>query len=156
MISHRSEIYTPKIAVFSALFNEADEILLLRRRGTPWLEGYYDLPAGHVEIGETLYEGAIRETLEETGIELRAGDLDLVHIYQNDNHPQNPYIGFVFQALRWHGIPDIREPAKCSHMDFFKPNSLPSPTTPYTIAALGQIANGGIGYSYYGPGEITG
>lgn len=42
--------------------NGAGEILLMRRRG------WWDLPKGHVEAGETHEQAALREVAEETGL----------------------------------------------------------------------------------------
>ena len=49
--------------------------VLLVRRGGPPLEGQWSIPGGMLEVGETLREGVRRELLEETGIEVRVGQL---------------------------------------------------------------------------------
>jgi 8-oxo-dGTP pyrophosphatase MutT (NUDIX family) len=44
-------------------------LLLLRRGPTdPWRPGWWNLPGGTVEDGETYREGAIREAVEESGL----------------------------------------------------------------------------------------
>ena len=43
-----------------------DQVLLCRRNIEP-RHGYWTLPAGYMELGETTAEGAIRETTEEAG-----------------------------------------------------------------------------------------
>jgi 8-oxo-dGTP diphosphatase len=48
---------------------------LLIRRGGPPLEGQWSIPGGMLEVGETLLEGVRRELLEETGIDVRVGEL---------------------------------------------------------------------------------
>lgn len=52
------------------------EILLVRheKRG----KSYWLLPGGGVEYGETLQQAACREAREETGFEVRVGDLALI------------------------------------------------------------------------------
>lgn len=45
--------------------------ILLVRRARPPLMGQWSLPGGTVELGETLEEAVIRETLEETGISIQ-------------------------------------------------------------------------------------
>lgn len=45
--------------------------VLLARRGIEPRHGYWTLPAGFLENGETSFEGALRETLEETCAEVR-------------------------------------------------------------------------------------
>ncbi len=44
-------------------------VLLVERAKPPW-QGLWSLPGGHVEWGETLRAAAVREVLEETGIEV--------------------------------------------------------------------------------------
>jgi len=46
-----------------------DEILLAHK--AEWADGRYSLVAGFVEFGESLEEAMVRETLEETGIEIK-------------------------------------------------------------------------------------
>lgn len=49
--------------------------VLLIRRGNPPLQGEWSIPGGMLEVGETLAEGVRRELAEETGIEVRVGEL---------------------------------------------------------------------------------
>ncbi|HUS08111.1 MAG TPA: NUDIX hydrolase [Bryobacteraceae bacterium] len=50
-----------------ALIIEGNRILLVERGREP-LKGYWSLPGGALETGETLAEGICREVLEETGL----------------------------------------------------------------------------------------
>ena len=45
-----------------------NKILLLRRFNTGFMDGYYSLPAGHVESNETLTSAMVREAKEEIGM----------------------------------------------------------------------------------------
>ena len=45
-----------------------DDHVLLIRRGTPPRDGQWGLPGGAQAVGETLYEAAVREVQEETGL----------------------------------------------------------------------------------------
>ena len=51
-----------------ALFNDAGEVLLSERAEDP-KKGYFNLPGGFVEAGETLEQGAYRELQEELQID---------------------------------------------------------------------------------------
>jgi 8-oxo-dGTP diphosphatase len=53
----------------------ADGRTLLIRRGHPPLEGEWSIPGGTLEVGETLVDAVRRELAEETGIEVRVGEL---------------------------------------------------------------------------------
>jgi ADP-ribose pyrophosphatase YjhB (NUDIX family) len=50
-----------------ALIFRRNSILLVERAGNP-LKGYWSLPGGLLETGETLEAGVAREVLEETGL----------------------------------------------------------------------------------------
>jgi len=53
-----------------ALIFDLDKILLVERGKEP-LKGYWSLPGGVLETGETLEQGIIREVREETGLEVK-------------------------------------------------------------------------------------
>lgn len=62
---------TAKVGTDAAIFNESGEILLMERSdGSGWC-----LPCGFVEPNETPVEGIIRETLEETGLDIKVNQL---------------------------------------------------------------------------------
>ncbi|MDP9864912.1 MULTISPECIES: NUDIX hydrolase [Streptosporangium] len=60
--------------------NEAGEILMIRRSDN----GNWAVPGGAIDLGESLPEAAIRETLEETGI--RCEITGLVGTYTDPKH----------------------------------------------------------------------
>ena len=49
-------------------------VLLIRRAQEP-LKGQWSIPGGHLEWGETIAHAVARELLEETGLEVRVGEL---------------------------------------------------------------------------------
>src|SRR5579863_3038824 len=57
-----------------AIIIEGDRVLLIKR-GHPPLLGEWSIPGGVLEVGETLREAAVREALEETGLEVETSDL---------------------------------------------------------------------------------
>jgi ADP-ribose pyrophosphatase YjhB (NUDIX family) len=64
--------------------------------------GKWNLPGGHLELGETLKQGAVREVAEETG--LKAEISDLVGVYTSIRSPDYQAIRFVFSG-RHTGVP---------------------------------------------------
>jgi 8-oxo-dGTP diphosphatase len=61
--------------------------VLLTQRGRPPFEDMWSLPGGHVQWGESLYDAALRELKEETGINARLGDvIDWNEIIRPDKH----------------------------------------------------------------------
>lgn len=147
-----SERFKTTDAVFT-IIEKDQKVLLLRRANTGWLDGYFDLPAGHLEAEESLRQAAARELKEETGLSTEAEALELINVYQNYHHPEYPYLGFIFRAASWTGEPQVCEPEKCDEMDFFSLDKLPK-TTPYVVEALGNLASGGVSFSYFGPGSM--
>jgi 8-oxo-dGTP diphosphatase len=61
----------PRAAASAAIFRGAEVLLIQRAKGA--LAGYWSLPGGHIEPGETARMAALREVKEETGI-----DADLI------------------------------------------------------------------------------
>jgi len=61
----------PQIAVSAAIFRDG-KVLLTRRARSP-AKGFYSLPGGRVEFGESLHKALAREIDEETGL-----DIDIV------------------------------------------------------------------------------
>jgi ADP-ribose pyrophosphatase YjhB (NUDIX family) len=54
----------PKVVVGSVVLADAGQVLLCRRAIEP-RRGFWTLPAGYLELGETVEEGAMREAWEE-------------------------------------------------------------------------------------------
>ncbi|EDK72362.1 NUDIX hydrolase [candidate division TM7 genomosp. GTL1] len=56
---------TPKVGVDAAIMNEDGAVLMLKRS-----DGAWQMPAGWVDVGESLFGTAQRETFEETGLKI--------------------------------------------------------------------------------------
>src|SRR6516162_10442982 len=56
----------PQLAVSAAIFRDG-KVLLVRRARSP-AKGFYSLPGGRVEFGESLHQALKREVDEETGL----------------------------------------------------------------------------------------
>ena len=63
----------PQLAVSAAIFRDG-KILLVRRARLP-AKGFYSLPGGRVEIGETLHAALHREVAEETALKIEIAEL---------------------------------------------------------------------------------
>ena len=63
----------PQLAVSAVIFR-AGRILLVRRARAP-AKGFYSLPGGRVEFGESLHAALHREVDEETGLRIEIGGL---------------------------------------------------------------------------------
>ncbi len=122
----KKERYQTRVAVFLMLTRENNgekEILLQERVNTGYMDNMYDMAcSGHLEKGETLAHATIREAKEEIGIDVKEEDLKMVAII----HPyQDDYLNVFFEATKYEGIPQIKEPNKCDDLRWFKINELP-------------------------------
>ncbi|QWG22345.1 NUDIX hydrolase [Bradyrhizobium sediminis] len=63
----------PQLAVSAAIFRDG-KVLLVRRAKSP-AKGFYSLPGGRVEFGETLHAALHREVDEETGLKIEIAGL---------------------------------------------------------------------------------
>jgi len=115
-------------------------ILLLERSGTGYADGQLCPPSGHLEEGESVVQGVIREAREETGVLVEPGDLVFSHVIHHRNPLGQARIGFFFTTTRWQGEPANREPHKCAGLCWADPACPPANTVPYTAAALAAIA----------------
>jgi 8-oxo-dGTP diphosphatase len=140
-------------SVFAAIIKDG-KVLLLRRSNTGWMDGYYDLPAGHLEDQERLKDGAIRELKEEAGLDARPEDLQLIHVHQNHHVPESPHYGFIFLVKKWSGEAKLMEPNKSDDMGFFPLDKLPTKITPYVKDALDRLGAEEVTFSYNEPGSI--
>jgi len=64
---------TPLVGVGAVVVE--DDCVLLVKRGHPPLMGAWSIPGGVLEVGETLREAAVREALEETGLQVQPSTL---------------------------------------------------------------------------------
>lgn len=81
------------VAVSVFVRDEQDRVLLIRRTDNE----LWALPGGAQDIGEYIAETAVRETREETGVEVEV--TNVVGIYTNPNHVQAYSDGEVRQQF---------------------------------------------------------
>ncbi len=117
--------------------------MLLQRSNTGYRDGDYDVPAGHLEENETLVAATIREAKEEASVVINPEDLRFHHVMHRKTPGRDGrvYLDFYFVADKWQGKPKIGEPDKCSHMDWFTLDQLPSNMIPYQKEAIEMVNN---------------
>jgi ADP-ribose pyrophosphatase YjhB (NUDIX family) len=131
----------PQIAVSAAIFR-GSELLLVRRARSP-AKGFYSLPGGRVEYGESLAEALQREVMEETALAIEivalAGWREVLPGPTNAGH----YVIMSF-ATRW----VAGEPVLNDELDEFRwiaPEALGDFKTTEGLATIVRSAGGLVG-----------
>ena len=116
------------------------EVLLQLRGDVPYMAGHWAAAAaGHVELGETAYDAARREAVEElaiTGVEL---SFEFAMQRTASGEAIDERIDFFFSARSWEGQPTIVEAEKCAEIGWFPLDALPSPMVPHEAHALAHL-----------------
>ena len=108
-----------------------EKVLLMQRKDTGYMDGWYSFIAGHVDEGESFTQGIIREALEEAGLKLQAENLRASHVMQR-NSDDSVRGGCFFHSLELARLPGkTGKPHKCSDLSWFSLNELPEKTIPY-------------------------
>ncbi|BCB81116.1 hypothetical protein GCM10022251_67140 [Phytohabitans flavus] len=110
----------------ATVFDDQGRLLLIRRRDN----GYWDIPAGAMELGESIADCAVREVYEETGI--RAAEVTPFALYTGPaytytNMYSDTYQLFVtaFRVERWAGQLE-RVTDETIDAGFYHPDEMPS------------------------------
>ncbi len=118
----------PSVAV--VVFNKEGEVLFQKKP-----DGTWSLPAGMIEPDESPNEAALREVLEETGLEVRIdkivggfGGRDFTFAYANGDVVQ--YAVFVFQCEIIGGELQPHDD-ETAHLQFFSIDTRPRLELPY-------------------------
>jgi len=108
------ETENSRTAAVMALFNQEDDILhltLIRRATHPKDQhaGQISFPGGGLDEGETLIDCALRETEEETGVDVQnihsIGALSPLYVFASDNMV-HPFVGY------YNGKPEFKPDPK--------------------------------------------
>jgi mutator protein MutT len=118
------------------IFNEAGEVLLIRRAGEVRNEaGWWSKPGGGVKFGEKVEEAMIREMKEELGIGVK-----LIGYLPHTNHftknKKQHWVAFNFIAKIISGEPKNMESNKCDGVAWFPLNKLPDKITQTTVEPI--------------------
>ena len=124
------------VAASGIVYNDRGEILLEKRADNGW----WGLPGGHIDVGESVEQAAVREIWEETGI--RARVRRLVGIYSD---PQYNVIGaysdilihfvvLIFECEYLSG--DLRVSEESTEIGYFPARNLPAKTLLCDVQAI--------------------
>ncbi|HRZ19132.1 MAG TPA: NUDIX hydrolase [Methanofastidiosum sp.] len=111
---------SPSLAVDIIIFFN-DKLVLIRRGREPFKD-FFAMPGGFVEYGESVEDAALRESKEETGLDIHG--LSLLGVYSEPNRdPRGHTVSVVFYG-KGSGIPKAGDDAK--EIFLFELNSIPN------------------------------
>ena len=113
-----------RIGVFAIVYR-GDKVLLARRRDSGW----WNLPGGGLELGETVDEGIVREVREETGLQVAVQRL--VGVYSK---PQGGEVVLLFACSILGG--ELHPTDESSEYCWIEPATPPSKTLPKHVERL--------------------
>jgi len=117
-----------------------NQVLLSRRFQTGYMDGYYSVPAGHVDGSETAREAMSREIKEEAGAQLSVDDLNFGHVmHRNQVTESHERIDFFFVTDNFVGNFKNCEPDKCDQLAWFDLDNLPKKMVEYVRIALEYV-----------------
>jgi 8-oxo-dGTP diphosphatase len=131
----------PRVIVdVNLLIVSRSQVLLGRRCGTGFADGQYSVPAGHLELGESVVLAAVREAKEELNIDVDPDDMRFVQVMHNSYGIGR--LAFFFKVERWEGDIVNMEPHKCDDLRWFDTGDLPANMVPYIREAVEHYLSG--------------
>jgi len=107
--------------VTSAVIVKDNKVLMIKRNRDP-LKGYWVLPGGYIDYEEKPEEAVIRETKEETNLDIKPEKL--VGVYRINNDPTGVNIDIIYLASIVSGELKIND-EEASEYGFFSVDELP-------------------------------
>lgn len=111
--------YCTKKAAVIFVIKKDGKYLFQKRTHTGSQDGWYMMPGGHVDEGESVIHAAVRELKEELNITVDPQDLKFRLV-----KPEKFHISFFFEVVKYQGDIVNNEPEKHSDLRFL---SLPHP-----------------------------
>ena len=129
------------------MLRRGDRVLMLLRSGTGYMDGYWAVPAGHVEADESVLAAALREVREEVGVTVAPDDLVplcAMHRSRRNGDPIDERVDFFFTASVWTGEPRLLEPDKAAGLEWFDLGALPDLVVPHEQVVLDALRKGAV------------
>ena len=122
----RNGYRTPKVDVRAVIFNDQDEILMVKER----VDSRWSLPGGWCDVGYTPTETAEKEAEEEAGIKVKVSRLLAVFDKKCHDHPEDLFYAYkIFLECEAENF-EISTGMETLDVGFFGQDKLPELSTP--------------------------
>lgn len=116
----------PRVGLGIIIVNKDGNILIGKRKGSHAQK--YSIPGGHLDMGETFEQGAIREIKEETDLDiLEPKVIAITNNLETYKEEGKHYISVVLLVTKYSGELKNMEPEKCEEWNWINPKELPQP-----------------------------
>jgi ADP-ribose pyrophosphatase YjhB (NUDIX family) len=113
-------LYRNPAPAAGVIIEKEGQVLLVRRKYNPYI-GDWSLPAGFIEYGESPESCALRETKEETNLEVKL--TSLFKVYSGSDDPRTSAILIVYSGEILKG--ELKPGDDASEAKFFSVNNIP-------------------------------
>ncbi|MBP9817884.1 NUDIX domain-containing protein [Candidatus Shapirobacteria bacterium] len=121
-----SEDNKPKVGICVVLINKEGKVLVGKRKGSHAQK--YSIPGGHLELGETFEQCAIREIKEETDLDIvNPKIIGVTNNLETYREERKHYVSVVVLVTEFSGELELMEPEKCEEWIWCEPNKVPEP-----------------------------
>lgn len=123
----------PQVGVGVIVFRKnmgKDQVLLHRRKKVSFGSGFWGSGGGHLELGESLMEAAIRELREESSNKLVVENVRFLGVCNFTELAPKHYVDVSFAADWISGDPEADEAEEAIEWEWFDIDNLPSPLFP--------------------------
>ena len=139
IISFEDKKY-PKVGIGVMIQNAEGLVLLGLRKGSHG-SGEWSFPGGHLEMGETIFETAKRETKEETNLDIDKFEIisvadELRYLQSDGKH----YLNIGVRGIYNGGEVIVMEPDKCEEWRWFDLNNLPDNLFEGTLLTINNFS----------------
>ncbi len=134
-------VYVDALVIKKKPDSKSNQILLLERKSTGFMDNTYCLPGGKPQEHESLQNAIRRELEEEINIVVDPQHITFAHVMHIRRLPQD-CIAFFFVITSWQGDPINKEITKHPRLDWFFSDQLPSSLMSGHRQAIGYISQG--------------
>ncbi len=116
--------------------------VMLHQRKGELAKHYWGSGGGHLELGESIQAGALRELREEAGEALVVANVRFLGVMNFTQLPPKHYVDVSFVADWVSGEPINSEPEKTTEWQWFGLDHLPSPLLPPVKTYIEALSTG--------------